>query len=142
MMAKPIAVAENVAFAFPDVCRTPSPSGTVPLPYPNVAQLAQAQPTSATGGAPVFAGGKAVLLANSVVATSSGDEAGTGGGVRSNVITGACTMDGGASASVFVHGQGVVRFGDPTRQNRAGPNGTDNATGQVLSAFATVLVGD
>lgn len=31
---------------FPDVCNTPSPTGTVPIPYPNIANNAQASPFS------------------------------------------------------------------------------------------------
>ena len=27
----------GLATAFPDTCKTPSPTGTVPIPYPNVA---------------------------------------------------------------------------------------------------------
>ena len=29
--------------AFPDVCKTPTPAGPVPIPYPNIAQTAQAK---------------------------------------------------------------------------------------------------
>jgi hypothetical protein len=30
----------GVAIAFPDVCKTPSPSGPIPIPYPNIAKSA------------------------------------------------------------------------------------------------------
>ncbi|MEV8467463.1 DUF4150 domain-containing protein [Fluviibacterium sp. DFM31] len=134
-MAQPIATASGIAFAFPDVCNTPTPGGPVPIPYPNIAQLADASPVAGTAGNPVTAGGTAVLLANSVVQTSSGDEAGTaGGGISSGTIKGACEMTT-FSSTVFANGQGVVRFGDTTSQN------TRNAVGTVLSAFPTVLVG-
>lgn len=28
----------GVTIAFPDVCKTPSPAGPIPIPYPNIAQ--------------------------------------------------------------------------------------------------------
>lgn len=129
-MPQPVAIAEGIAFAFPDVCNTPVPSSPpVPIPYPNIAQLADAVPNSTTGGAQVFANGKAIILANSQVPTSTGDEAGSAGPTK-----GPCTFTA-MSSTVFVNGQGVVRFGDTTSQNN------DNATGSVLSAPSTVLVG-
>jgi hypothetical protein len=139
-MGQPIAIAEAIAFAFPDICLTPTPGGPVPIPYPNIAQLAQAEQTSATGGDPVFAGGKPVLTAESFVRISSGDEAGTAGGVASGRNMGPCTF-ATASTTVFIHGQGVVRFGDQTEQNKTSVASGANALGTVLSAFPTVLVG-
>ena len=134
-MAQPVAIADQIAFAFPDVCLSPAPpSSPVPIPYPNTAQLAQASNTSADGGAGVFAGGTAILVEDSEVATSSGDEAGVNGGVTSGVNMGPCRMST-FSSSVFIHGKAVVRFGDTTEQNDG------NAVGSVLSAFPTVLVG-
>jgi hypothetical protein len=128
-MAQPVAIAQGIAFAFPDVCNTPTPGGPVPIPYPNIAQLADAMPNSTTGGAQVFANGKPIILKNSMIPVSTGDEAGS-----ASPIKGPCTFST-ASANVLVNGQGVVRFGDTTSQN----NG--NATGQVLSAPSTVLAG-
>lgn len=128
-MPQPIAIADGIAFAFPDICNTPTPGGPVPIPYPNIAQLADAVPNSTTGGAQVFANGKAIILANSQVPVSTGDEAGS-----ASPIKGPCTFST-KSATVLVNGQGVVRFGDTTSQN----NG--NATGTVLSAPSTVLAG-
>ena len=28
----------GVSIAFPDVCKTPSPAGPIPIPYPNIAK--------------------------------------------------------------------------------------------------------
>ena len=36
-MGRPICPTQGIAFAFPDVCKTPTPGGPVPIPYPNVA---------------------------------------------------------------------------------------------------------
>lgn len=134
-MAQPIAIADQIAFAFPDVCLTPAPPAPpVPIPYPNIAQLANASPVSGTNGDPVTAGGTAILLEDSEVSSSSGDEAGVNGGVTSGLNMGPCRM-ASYSSSVFVNGKAVVRFGDMTEQNDG------NAVGTVLSAFPTVLVG-
>jgi hypothetical protein len=132
-MGKPIAPARGIAFAFPDVCQTPTPGGPIPIPYPNIAMLADASPVSNTAN-PLLVGpaGDPVVLKDSVVATSTGDEPGSASPTK-----GPCSMTQ-ASASV-VYGSsssGIVRFMDTTSQN----NG--NANGFVLSAFPTVLVGD
>lgn len=139
-MGQPIAVAANIAFAFPDVCKTPSPGGPIPIPYPNIAQLSGALDTSATTGDPVMAGGQPILTAQSYTPTTSGDEAGTLGGVTSGRNMGPCTF-ATFSTTVFIHGQGVVRFGDSTEQNKTTREAGANAFGTVLSAEPTVLVG-
>ena len=35
---------EGRSYAFPDVCKTPTPAGPVPIPYPNIGMLQQASP--------------------------------------------------------------------------------------------------
>lgn len=138
-MAKPIAPAEGIALAFPDVCKTPAPpGGPVPIPYPNVAQLVYANSKTNTKDKELLVGGDHhVLLKEAVIETSTGDEAGSAGGVKSAKSKGKCKIIG-ASASV-IYGPdklGIVRFMDSTLQN------DENASGVVLSAFPTVLVGD
>ncbi|CDX29150.1 conserved hypothetical protein [Mesorhizobium sp. ORS 3359] len=67
----------------PDVCKTPSPGGPIPLPYPNIAN----QSTLKDGTTTVFAkGGKMIAIKGSQYGMSSGDEPGTVGGVKSNVF--------------------------------------------------------
>jgi hypothetical protein len=137
-MSKPIAPAMGIAFAFPDVCKTPTPGGPVPLPYPNVAQLNQATGVSNTG-APLLVGPSSfpVLLLDSRVPVTTGDEAGSLGGVLSGTIKGPCVVRL-ASATVLYgsSSKGIARFLDTTSHNN------DNAQGMLLSAFPTVLVGD
>jgi hypothetical protein len=139
-MAKPIAPAKGVAMAFPDVCNTPAPpSSPVPIPYPNIAQLGQASPVTDAGGKELLIGpaGDYALLKGSKVNTSSGDEAGSAGGLSSGGIKGPCEITGGSSSVVYgPDGIGVARFLETTSQNDG------NATGTVLSAFPMVLVGD
>jgi hypothetical protein len=138
-MSKPIAPAKGIAFAFPDVCKTPAPPGSpIPIPYPNIAQLGQATPVSDEQGKALLVGsGDPVLLLDAEVSTSSGDEAGSVGGVKSGKTKGKCKIIQASQSVVYGSQQkGIVRFLDQTEQNDG------NAQGMVLSAFPTVLVGD
>lgn len=132
-MARPITVKEGICFAFPDVCLTPAPPAPpIPVPYPNIAQLSDAQDTASD----VTAGGKEVVTANSSIASSTGDEAGSNGGVTSGTTKGECRfVEGSVSQTVKANGHGVVRLGDQTTQNN------ENAMGTVLGGFPRVLVG-
>lgn len=65
----------------PDVCKTPSPGGPVPIPYPNIAN----QGSLDKGTKKVKAKGKMVAVKGSQYTRSNGDEAGTAGGVKSSV---------------------------------------------------------
>jgi len=59
--------------AFPDVCKTPSPGGPVPIPYPNIAKSSD----TAKGTKKVKADGNEISLKNSSYKKSSGDEPST-----------------------------------------------------------------
>ncbi len=63
----------------PDVCKTPSPGGPVPLPYPNFAS----QSSLKGGTTTVKAKGKMIAVKGSHYGRSNGDEPGTAGGVKS-----------------------------------------------------------
>ena len=125
-MPQPIAVADGICFAFPDILQTPIGTATAPVPYPNIAQLADAIGTASS----VNAGGKAVIVEDSEIPSSSGGEAGTGE-PEQNLK---CTFTS-FSGTVFANGKKVVRQFDSTSQNN------DNAVGQVMTGLATVLVG-
>jgi len=135
-MGKPIALAKDIAFAFPNICNTTiPPAGPVPMPYPSIADLTAANPVSDTNQS-LLVKGTPVLVEDSVVDQTSGDEAADpNSGVQSGKRSGPCSMMQ-ASQSVFYHGKGLVRFGDQTEQNG------NNAVGMVLSAEPSVLVGD
>jgi uncharacterized Zn-binding protein involved in type VI secretion len=109
----------GVATAFPDVCKTPSPGGPVPIPYPNVAKSADTSQGSST----VEMDGNPVMLKGSVFSTSTGDEAGTaGGGVASNTTKGKAEFVN-YSFDVIVEGKNVARLGDMMLQNKqSSPN--------------------
>ena len=75
------------SIVLPDVCKTPSPAGPVPIPYPNVGRSADAS----GGPKSVTIEGKMPMVKGATYSTSSGDEAGTaGGGVVSNSTKGPC----------------------------------------------------
>ncbi len=67
----------------PDVCKTPSPGGPVPIPYPNISQSA----TLAKGSKTVKAdGGMMIAVKGSRFSLSNGDNAGVAGGVKSSTF--------------------------------------------------------
>jgi uncharacterized Zn-binding protein involved in type VI secretion len=65
----------------PDVCKTPSPGGPIPVPYPNISM----DTDLADGSMTVLVHGKVAGIKGSTFGRSSGDEAGTAGGVKSGV---------------------------------------------------------
>jgi hypothetical protein len=75
----------GVTIAFPDVCKTPTPAGPIPIPYPNIAMSSD----TASGAKTVKADGQPVATKDSNFSMSTGDEAGcAGGGVASNKFKG------------------------------------------------------
>lgn len=97
----------------PDVCKTPSPGGPVPVPYVNVALNSDL----ADGSKDVDIEGSSVALSDSNLKISSGDEAGSaGGGITSSKIKGKLTW-GDSSPDVLFDGKGVIRFMDVTQHN-------------------------
>lgn len=138
MPAFPITTtAGGICFAFPDICKTPAPGGPVPVPYANIGQLTQASDVSdSTGTGQVTVGGSPVVLANtSTILTTTGDQAGSVGGVISNKPPGQDVKFPQGSSTVTIHGKAVVRMLDPTKQNAG------NADGVVLGGVPNVLVG-
>ena len=101
---------------FPDVCKTPSPGGPIPIPYPNIAQSSSAAKTATT----VKADGQKIMLKDSEFSTSSGDEAGTaGGGVVSSKTKGKAQFIL-YSFDVKAEGKNVPRGMDMMKQNGGG----------------------
>jgi len=109
----------GVANAFPDVCKTPTPGGPVPIPYPNIAMSSD----TAQGSKTVKVDGNPIMIKGSNFKTSTGDEAGTaGGGVASNCTKGKAEFIL-YSFDVSVDGQNVARLGDLMVQNKgSSPN--------------------
>jgi hypothetical protein len=98
----------GTTIAFPDVCKTPSPGGPIPIPYPNIAQSSDTD----KGTKKVKVDGKPVCIADSNFKMSTGDEAGTaGGGVASNKTKGTAEFVN-YSFDVSFEGKGVARSFD------------------------------
>jgi hypothetical protein len=74
----------GITIAFPDVCKTPSPAGPVPIPYPNIAKSSDSGATAKT----VKCDGNPVCVKDSNFTMSTGDEAGSAMGVASNKVKG------------------------------------------------------
>ena len=74
------ASSSGITSAFPDVCKTPTPGGPIPIPYPNISQASDTSKGSST----VKCDGNPIMLKDSEFQMSSGDEAGSAGG---NVVT-------------------------------------------------------
>src|SRR3954469_24616150 len=98
----------GVTQAFPDVCKTPSPAGPIPIPYPNIAMASD----TASGTKKVKCDGESVCVEDSNFKMSTGDEAGSAGGcVASNKIKGKAEFVN-HSFDVKFEGKGVARAMD------------------------------
>ena len=84
MMSVVHAGSNGITTAFPDVCKTPTPGGPVPIPYPNIAKSSD----TAQGASTVKCDGNPVCLKDSNFMVSTGDEAGSLLGVASNKVKG------------------------------------------------------
>lgn len=103
----------GTTIAFPDVCKTPSPGGPIPIPYPNIAKSSD----TAKGAKKVSCDGNPVCVKDSNFMMSTGDEAGSaGGGVASNKIKGKAEFVN-FSFDVKIEGKNVPRAFDPMLHN-------------------------
>jgi hypothetical protein len=113
----------------PDVCKTPSPAGPVPIPYPNVAMSSDL----ANGTTTVKAdGGNMCANYGSEFSRSTGDEPGTGGGVTSGKFIKEATWIS-YSFDVKLEGKGACRLTDKMFHNH---QNTVNAAGEIQSSLA------
>ncbi len=102
-----------------DVCKTPSPAGPVPLPYPNIAMLSQAD--GGTCSDKVKIDGKKTAVKGTKISMSSGDEPGVAGGVMSSKFKGECELKLGSS-SVKAEGKQIAYVGVMASHNGAQAN--------------------
>lgn len=107
------ASSNGIASAFPDVCKTPTPAGPVPIPYPNIAMSSD----TSQGTTTVKMDGNPIMVKQSVFATSTGDEPGSVGGIMSNCIKGKAEFIN-YSFDVKADGKNVCRLGDLMVQNK------------------------
>jgi hypothetical protein len=96
----------------PDVCKTPTPGGPVPMPYPNIAQsVTLANGTTTVKGDRMTAANK-----GSKFALSNGDNPGVAGGVKSSTFMKEATWIL-YSFDVKVDGKNACRFTDKMFHN-------------------------
>src|SRR5688500_5247629 len=100
------------AVAFPDSCKPPTPGGSQPLTYPNIAMRSDASDVTTS----VKVDGNGICVKGSKFAISTGDEAGTLLGVTSNKIKGSASFTN-YSTDVKAEGKDVARLSDPMQQN-------------------------
>ncbi len=125
--------AAGLALGFPDVCKTPSPAGPIPIPYPNTGQL-----TTADGVIDkVLVESKEVVVESSKLPNSQGDEAGTAGGVVSGKNMDQVTFKQ-YSSKVIAKGKKVVFATATTAHNGSNPNLPTGV--QVVPSQMKVLV--
>src|SRR5262245_4721918 len=97
----------------PDVCKTPSPGGPVPIPYPVIISRAS---DLANGTTTVKADGQMVAVKGCEYSTCTGDEAGTVGGVASNTFKKEAKFIL-CSPDVKMDGKNACRLGDKMTMN-------------------------
>ncbi len=97
----------------PDVCKTPSPAGPVPIPYPNISQSATLDKGTTTVKAD---GGMMIATKGSEFSLSNGDNAGVAGGVKSSTFMKESTWIL-YSFDVKMDGKNACRLGDKKFQN-------------------------
>ena len=115
----------------PDVCKTPSPGGPVPIPYPNIAQIITLSSGTSTVKTDKIMGGNK----GSKFALSNGDNAGTLGGVKSNMFMKEATWIL-YSFDVKMDGKNACRLTDKMFHNK------ENAANLAGYIGPVVMVGD
>jgi uncharacterized Zn-binding protein involved in type VI secretion len=101
-----------------DVCKTPTSGPPAPVPYPNIAFTAHGKPAASK----VRIAGFPALTKKTRLITSTGDEPGVAGGVRSSTIKGIVAFTSG-SGKVFIQGSPAVRQNDTTKHNNGNGRG-------------------
>jgi len=119
----------------PDVCKTPTPGGPAPLPYPNVAMAKDLVDGSST----VTADGESIALKDSAFSTSTGDEPGSLGGVVSGVTKGKAKFSL-YSMDVKVEGRNVGRLSDTMTLNGNAPNTLGPELQPLVAAVGAEMV--
>lgn len=118
----------------PDVCKTPTPGGPVPVPYPNIAQsITLSSGTTTVKGDKVMAANK-----GSKFSLSNGDNAGTIGGVKSNVFMKEATWLL-YSFDVKMDSKNTCRLTDPMYHNS---ENTVNLAGVAQQSLIDKMDGD
>jgi hypothetical protein len=116
----------------PDVCKTPSPGGPVPLPYPNISMSSSLAKGTTTVKAD---GGNMIAVKGSEFSMSQGDEPGTAGGVKSSTFKKESTWIT-YSFDVKIEGKNACRLSDKKFQNHENTVDMGGAGGITVEAIA------
>ena len=104
----------GMSIAFPDVCKTPAPpAGPIPIPYPNIGKASD----TSKGPKKVKTDKKMPMTKGAKYTMSTGDEAGSVGGIMSSKIKGDCEFML-HSFDVKFEEKNVCRMGDPMFHNK------------------------
>lgn len=103
----------GMSIVFPDVCLTPSAPSPIPIPYPNIGKSSD----TSNGPKKVKIDGSMPMAAGAEYRSTSGDEAGSTGGLMSGVNRGPAEFML-YSFDVKLEGKGACRLGDPLFHNR------------------------
>ncbi len=103
----------GMSMVFPDVCKTPTPGGPVPIPYPNIGQATN----TSKGTKKVKVDGKMAMVKGAVYSVTTGDEPGSIGGIISGKIKGEAEYLL-YSFDVKLEGKNACRLGDPLWHNK------------------------
>ena len=117
----------------PDVCKTPSPGGPIPIPYPNISQSATLDKGTTTVKAD---GGMMIAIKGSEFSLSNGDNAGVAGGVKSSTFMKESTWIL-YSFDVKMDGQNACRLSDKKFQNH---DNTVDLGGAVVVPVSIVVL--
>jgi hypothetical protein len=103
----------GISVVFPDVCKTPTPGGPVPIPYPSIGKSSD----TTKGPKSVTTDKKMPMVKEAQYSRSAGDEAGTAKGLISSDQMGVCEFMM-FSADVKFEDKNVCRMGDPLFHNK------------------------
>lgn len=103
----------GMSTVFPDVCKTPTPGGPVPIPYPNIGMASN----TSKGPKKVKTDGKMPMTKSAKYSMTTGDEAGTVGGVVSSKFKSEAEFLL-YSFDVKFEGKNVCRLGDQLWHNK------------------------
>ena len=103
----------GMSMVFPDVCKTPSPAGPIPIPYPNIGKSSD----TTSGPSTVKTDGEMPMVKTAKYSMTTGDEAGSAGGVMSSTTKGEAEFMM-YSFDVKFEGNNVCRMGDPMFHNK------------------------
>lgn len=122
-----------------DWCKTPAPSGQVPMMYVNMATPSNADELTAC--IKVKVDGQPACNLGTTIKNSNGDEPGVGGGIVSTCNLGAAKWSAGVPQVLF-EGKPAICVMKPTTQNGKPPAGVPpNCSGaQLIPSQAKVLL--